>query len=86
MPAGQRRFGESYAQEAALKIDALREQNACTDIEWHFIGPLQSNKSKLVAERFDWVQSVDRDKLIERLNNQRPEWARAAKYLSANQY
>jgi pyridoxal phosphate enzyme (YggS family) len=49
--AGQRRFGESYAQEAALKIDALREQNACTDIEWHFIGPLQSNKSKLVAER-----------------------------------
>ena len=52
--------------------DALREQAACTDIEWHFIGPLQSNKSKLVAERFDWVQSVDRDKLIERLNNQRP--------------
>ena len=70
--AGQRRFGESYAQEAALKIDALREQAACQDIEWHFIGPLQSNKSRLVAERFDWVQSVDRDKLIERLNNQRP--------------
>ena len=70
--AGQRRFGESYAQEAALKIDTLREQADCADIEWHFIGPLQSNKSKLVAQRFDWVQSVDRDKLIERLNQQRP--------------
>ncbi|MEG0007674.1 MAG: YggS family pyridoxal phosphate-dependent enzyme [Aeromonas sp.] len=70
--AGQRRFGESYAQEAALKIDTLRAQADYADIEWHFIGPLQSNKSRLVAERFDWVQSVDRDKLIERLNNQRP--------------
>ena len=70
--AGQRRFGESYAQEAAAKIDTLRAQADCADIEWHFIGPLQSNKSRLVAERFDWVQSVDRDKLIERLNSQRP--------------
>ncbi|PJG58028.1 YggS family pyridoxal phosphate-dependent enzyme [Aeromonas cavernicola] len=70
--AGQRCFGESYAQEAATKIDTLRQQPEYSDIEWHFIGPLQSNKSKLVAERFDWVQSVDRDKLIERLNNQRP--------------
>lgn len=70
--AGQRCFGESYAQEAAIKIDALRQQPEYCDIEWHFIGPLQSNKSKLVAERFDWVQSVDRDKLIDRLNNQRP--------------
>lgn len=71
--AGQRRFGESYAQEAATKIDALRAQAAdYADIEWHFIGPLQSNKSRLVAMRFDWVQSVDRDKLIERLNSQRP--------------
>ena len=70
--AGQRCFGESYAQEAAAKIDTLRQQPDYSDIEWHFIGPLQSNKSKLVAERFDWVQSVDRDKLIDRLNNQRP--------------
>lgn len=70
--AGQRRFGESYAQEAALKIDTLRAEPDYADIEWHFIGPLQSNKSRLVAERFDWVQSVDRDKLIERLNGQRP--------------
>ena len=70
--AGQRSFGESYAQEAAAKIDSLRPQPEYSDIEWHFIGPLQSNKSKLVAERFDWVQSVDRDKLIDRLNHQRP--------------
>lgn len=70
--AGQRCFGESYAQEAATKIDTLRQQPEYNDIEWHFIGPLQSNKSRLVAERFDWVQSVDREKLIERLNNQRP--------------
>ncbi|MCE9847120.1 YggS family pyridoxal phosphate-dependent enzyme [Aeromonas allosaccharophila] len=70
--AGQRCFGESYAQEAATKIDTLCQQPEYCDIEWHFIGPLQSNKSKLVAERFDWVQSVDRDKLIDRLNNQRP--------------
>ncbi|HHQ4748033.1 TPA: YggS family pyridoxal phosphate-dependent enzyme [Aeromonas veronii] len=70
--AGQRCFGESYAQEAAAKIDTLRQQPEYSDIEWHFIGPLQSNKSKLVAERFDWVQSVDRDKLIDRLHNQRP--------------
>lgn len=70
--AGQRCFGESYAQEAATKIDTLRQQPEYCDIEWHFIGPLQSNKSRLVAERFDWVQSVDRDKLIDRLHNQRP--------------
>lgn len=70
--AGQRRFGESYAQEACAKIDALRSQGDFADIEWHFIGPLQSNKSRLVAERFDWVQSVDRDKLVERLARQRP--------------
>ncbi|MCS3461671.1 YggS family pyridoxal phosphate-dependent enzyme [Aeromonas rivuli] len=70
--AGQRCFGESYAQEACSKIDSLRDQAGYADIEWHFIGPLQSNKSKQVAERFDWVQSVDRDKLIERLSRQRP--------------
>ncbi|QFI55667.1 YggS family pyridoxal phosphate-dependent enzyme [Aeromonas simiae] len=69
---GQRRFGESYAQEAAAKIDSLSQMPGFDDIEWHFIGPLQSNKSRLVAERFDWVQSVDRSKLIERLQQQRP--------------
>lgn len=70
--AGQRRFGESYVQEAVDKIQAAR-QVGMTDIEWHFIGPLQSNKSRPVAEHFDWVDSVDRLKIAERLNAQRPE-------------
>lgn len=67
--AGQRAFGESYVQEAVEKIKALAEY----DIQWHFIGPLQSNKSALVAEHFDWVQSVERTKIVTRLANQRPE-------------
>ena len=67
--AGQRRFGENYVQEGVDKIQAFQ---ALTDIEWHFIGPLQSNKTKLVAENFDWVQSVDRLKIAQRLSNQRP--------------
>ncbi|ENY72299.1 YggS family pyridoxal phosphate-dependent enzyme [Aeromonas diversa] len=69
---GQRRFGESYAQEAVDKIDHLRQDPAFDTLEWHFIGPLQSNKTRPVAERFHWVQSVDRPKLIERLQSQRP--------------
>ncbi|HKJ76754.1 MAG TPA: YggS family pyridoxal phosphate-dependent enzyme, partial [Gammaproteobacteria bacterium] len=67
--AGQRRFGESYLQEALEKLDALAD----LDLEWHFIGPLQSNKTRAVAERFDWVHSVDRLKLARRLSEQRPE-------------
>jgi PLP dependent protein len=70
--AGQRRFGESYAQEAIQKVQALREAGL-TDIEWHFIGPLQSNKTRPIAEHFDWVDSVDRLKIAERLNAQRPD-------------
>ena len=70
--AGQRRFGESYVQEAVHKIQAAREIGL-NDIEWHFIGPLQSNKSRPVAEHFDWVDSVDRLKIAERLNAQRPD-------------
>lgn len=65
---GERAFGESYAQEAAAKIDAL----AGLDAEWHFIGPLQSNKTRPVAERFAWVHSIDRMKIAERLSAQRP--------------
>ena len=68
--AGEHRFGENYVQEGLEKIlslDALRER-----IEWHLIGPLQSNKTRVVAERFDWVHSVDRLKLAERLSAQRP--------------
>ena len=62
-------FGENYLQEALGKIDAL----AGTGIHWHFIGPLQSNKTREVAARFDWVHSVDRLKLAKRLSEQRPQ-------------
>jgi hypothetical protein len=68
--AGQRSFGESYVQEATDKIAQLTD---LTDIQWHFIGPIQSNKSALIAENFSWVQSVDRLKIARRLNQQRPE-------------
>lgn len=66
--SGQRAFGESYVQEAVDKILQL----AGCDIEWHFIGPIQSNKTRLVAEHFDWVQSLDRTRIAERLHAQRP--------------
>lgn len=66
--AGQRAFGENYLQEALAKQQVLRE----LPLEWHFIGPLQSNKTRPVAEHFAWVHSVDRLKLIERLAAQRP--------------
>ncbi|QGZ60645.1 YggS family pyridoxal phosphate-dependent enzyme [Paraburkholderia acidisoli] len=68
--AGQRAFGENYVQESVDKIEALDDLRA--SLEWHFIGPLQSNKTRLVAERFDWVHSVDRLKIAERLSAQRP--------------
>jgi pyridoxal phosphate enzyme (YggS family) len=68
--AGQRRFGENYVQEAVDKIAELADLRA--QIEWHLIGPLQSNKSRLVAEQFDWVHTVDRLKIAQRLNEQRP--------------
>jgi len=66
--AGQRAIGESYVQEALPKLDALAD----LDLEWHFIGPLQSNKTRLVAENFAWVHSVERLKIAERLAAQRP--------------
>jgi len=69
--AGQRAFGENYVQEAVSKIAELADLRS--EIEWHFIGPLQSNKTKVVAENFDWVHSVDRLKIAERLNEQRPD-------------
>jgi PLP dependent protein len=68
--AGQRAFGENYVQEALVKVDALADLRAA--LEWHLIGPLQSNKTRVVAETFDWVQSVDRLKIAERLSAQRP--------------
>lgn len=66
--AGQRQFGENYLDEAVEKIQALKEE----DCQWHFIGGIQSRKTQLIAEHFDWVHSVDRIKLVNRLANQRP--------------
>ncbi|WGE62457.1 YggS family pyridoxal phosphate-dependent enzyme [Actinobacillus equuli subsp. haemolyticus] len=68
--AGQTAFGENYVQEGVEKIAYFAQQS---NLEWHFIGPLQSNKTRLVAENFDWIQTVDRLKIAERLNAQRPE-------------
>ena len=70
--AGQRAFGENYVQEAAAKIVGIRALRPDLAFEWHFIGPIQSNKTRAIAERFDWVQSVDRLKTAERLAEQRP--------------
>ncbi len=70
--AGQRAFGENYVQEAIDKISATRELNPNLQLEWHFIGPIQSNKTRQIAEHFDWVHSVDRLKIAQRLSEQRP--------------
>jgi pyridoxal phosphate enzyme (YggS family) len=67
--AGQRHFGENYVQEAILKQTELQN----LPITWHFIGPIQSNKTQLIAQHFDWVHGVDRLKIAERLNAARPE-------------
>ena len=66
--AGQRAFGENYVQEGLAKVAEL----AALQLEWHFIGPLQSNKTRVVAAAFDWVHSIDRLKIAERLAEQRP--------------
>lgn len=65
---GQRAFGENYLQEALEKMGALRD----LPLEWHFIGPIQGNKTRAIAENFSWVHSVDRLKIAERLSAQRP--------------
>lgn len=70
---GQQAFGESYAQEGVEKIRHWNALYPESPLQWHFIGPLQSNKTRLVAENFDWVQSADSIKLLQRLNRQRPE-------------
>ncbi len=67
--AGQRGFGENYIQEGVEKTIALQD---LADVEWHMIGPIQSNKTRLVAEHFHWVHSVDRLKIAQRLSEQRP--------------
>jgi pyridoxal phosphate enzyme (YggS family) len=71
LAAGQRAFGENYVQEALEKIESLADVRE--RVEWHMIGPLQSNKTRVVAAHFDWVHSIDRLKLAERLSAQRPE-------------
>ncbi|MFW1062751.1 YggS family pyridoxal phosphate-dependent enzyme [Vibrio parahaemolyticus] len=73
--AGQTAFGENYVQEGVSKVQHFAEHYHYPDnrIEWHFIGPIQSNKSRLVAEHFDWVHTIDRAKIAQRLNEQRPQ-------------
>ena len=73
--AGQRSFGENYVQEAIEKMDAFAATALApskTGVEWHLIGPLQSNKTRIVAERFHWVQSLESEKVARRLSDQRP--------------
>ena len=71
--AGQRAFGENYIQEAVDKITALRAMADVPALQWHCIGPIQSNKTQLVAQYFDWAHTVDREKIAQRLHAQRPE-------------
>jgi len=77
---GQRAFGESYLQEALPKMAACRDRwaarasaRSADALEWHFIGPVQSNKTRPIAEQFDWVHSVDRERIAVRLSEQRPD-------------
>ncbi|MGC9422204.1 MULTISPECIES: YggS family pyridoxal phosphate-dependent enzyme [Vibrio] len=70
--AGQIAFGENYVQEGVNKIQYFAEHHPELKLEWHFIGPLQSNKTRLIAEHFDWMHTIDRAKIAQRLSEQRP--------------
>ena len=70
--AGQLSFGENYLQEAVDKIHAVQALLPEVSLEWHFIGPIQSNKTRQIAENFSWVHSVEREKIAQRLSEQRP--------------
>ncbi|MFA0414376.1 YggS family pyridoxal phosphate-dependent enzyme [Vibrio renipiscarius] len=70
--AGQIQFGENYVQEGIDKVSYFSEHHSNLALEWHFIGPIQSNKTRPVAEHFDWVHTVDRAKIAQRLSDQRP--------------
>ncbi|GLR75871.1 YggS family pyridoxal phosphate-dependent enzyme [Aliivibrio sifiae] len=70
---GQRAFGENYVQEGIEKVQYFQNSHSETQLEWHFIGPIQSNKTRPIAEHFDWVHSVERLKIAQRLNEQRPK-------------
>lgn len=72
MQTGQRAFGENYVQEGVDKIAALAAAAPDAGLEWHFIGPIQSNKTRPIAENFDWVHAIDRLKIAQRLAEQRP--------------
>jgi PLP dependent protein len=69
---GQRAFGENYVQEAIDKIAECADQRPDLTLDWHFIGPIQSNKTKPIAENFAWVHSIEREKIALRLSDQRP--------------
>lgn len=69
--AGQKAFGENYVQEGVEKVQYFSEHFKNSELEWHFIGPIQSNKTKPIAEHFHWVHSIDRIKIAQRLNDQR---------------
>lgn len=69
---GQVAFGENYVQEGVDKVKHFSEQHSNLNLEWHFIGPIQSNKTRPIAESFQWVHSVERDKIAQRLSDQRP--------------
>ena len=71
--AGQRHFGENYLQEALEKISACQQQQIDTQIVWHYIGHIQRNKTRDIAQNFDWVHTLEREIIAKRLNNQRPE-------------
>lgn len=70
--AEQFAFGENYVQEGVDKINYFSKHHSNINLEWHFIGPIQSNKTRAIAESFSWVHSIDRDKIAQRLNDQRP--------------
>ncbi len=70
--AGQMAFGENYLQEALDKMTAVHAARPDLLLEWHFIGPIQSNKTRPIAEHFDWVHSIEREKIAQRLSEQRP--------------
>ncbi|MCL4126159.1 UNVERIFIED_CONTAM: hypothetical protein GTU68_003766 [Idotea baltica] len=70
---GQRAFGENYVQEGIEKVQYFQKNHSDTPLEWHFIGPIQSNKTRPIAEHFNWVHSVERLKIAQRLNEQRPK-------------
>lgn len=70
--AGQSAFGENYVQEAITKIDEVRRLEPNRPFQWHFIGPIQSNKTRTIAEHFQWAHGIEREKIAERLNDARP--------------